>query len=354
MPNNQEKKGLNNFFLAIIGLGFIAYGLYISQSFTIPLTIAILLGVLLNPMISYLVRIKVPESLAVTMVMLGVFLGIFLITSLFFQAINSVANDLGKYGPRCQAYLDYMNTLSRDYLQFDIEEELFYNGSNSILKILSPERLVVFVNSSIGTFMEFFSDLLTMLLFLFFILLSRSLFIRKVFQFLDAQDVEETEAQQLVRSLAQQVQSYLLLKTLISIGTGLVVWMAALLLGLDFPFVWGLISFLLNYIPSVGPIFATIPPVLIALLQFPDNLAWVGLILVVLIVIQFSSGNIIEPQLMGDRLNLNIVVVLLSLFVWGMIWGFVGMVLSVPLTAIINILLYHFKGSRKISILLSN
>ncbi len=354
MPSFQEKSGMNNFFLAIIGLGFIAYGLHISQSFTIPLAIAMLLGVLLNPVVSYLTRIQIPEILAVTFVMLGVFLIIFLITSLFFQAINSVAIDVGKYGPRCQAYLEYLNGLSRDYLEIDIEEELFSNGNKSLFHVLSPQRLMGVVNRSIGNFMGFFSNLLTMLLFLFFILLSRNLFIRKVYQFLDTQDVEGEEAQHLVSSLAQQVQSYLLLKTLISIGTGLVVWLAALLLGLDFPFVWGLISFLLNYIPSIGPIFATIPPIIIAFLQFPDNLAWVGLIIMVLIVIQFGSGNIIEPKLMGDRLNLNIVVVLLSLFVWGMVWGFVGMVLSVPLTAIINILLSQFKSSRKISILLSN
>ena len=183
-------------------------------------------------------------------------------------------------------------------------------------------------------------------MFLLFILGSRELFKRKVDRLLEERFDDEGR-DELLETIARQVQEYLLLKTAISLCTGAAVWMVAFAFGLDFAIVWGFLAFVLNYIPSLGPIVAATPPIVIAFLQYEH--AWLAaLVSGLMLAIQFVSGNIVEPKVMGDRLNLNIVAVLMSLFVWGLVWGFAGMVLSVPLTACLNIVMANsrrFKGA---------
>ena len=124
------------------------------------------------------------------------------------------------------------------------------------------------------------------------------------------------------------VQRYLITKTLISLITGILAYLILLLFGVDFPLVWGLLTFLLNYIPNIGSVIATIPPVFVVFVQhgsaFPA--LWVALLL---IGVQSTMGNFVEPRAMGKSLNLSPLVVILSLIFWGFIWGPVGMVLAV-------------------------
>jgi AI-2 transport protein TqsA len=110
------------------------------------------------------------------------------------------------------------------------------------------------------------------------------------------------------------------------------------LFGVDYPVVWGLFTFLFNFIPTIGSAFALILPVLFTILQFDSLGITIGVILF-MITVQTVSFNLIEPIAIGRRLNLNPLVILLSVLIWGWIWGIIGMLLSVPLTAVINIIL---------------
>ena len=134
-----------------------------------------------------------------------------------------------------------------------------------------------------------------------------------------------------------QVQRYLAIKTVTSLVTGLLVGVWVGMMGLDFAVVWGLVAFMLNYIPNIGSIVAAVPAVLLAVIQLgvgPGIAVALGYL-----VINITMGNLVEPALLGRSLGLSTLVVFLSLIFWGWMWGTVGMLLSVPLTMMTKIFL---------------
>ncbi len=150
--------------------------------------------------------------------------------------------------------------------------------------------------------------------------------------------------------IVEQVQQYLALKTLISLATGMLIGLAALLLGVDFPLFWGLLAFLLNYIPNIGSILAAIPAVAVAMLQLGlwPALAFAAAFIAVNVVL----GGILEPAMMGRRLGLSTLVVILSLVFWGWVWGLIGMILSLPLTMTAKIAMENTRDLRWVAVLL--
>ncbi|MEO1365729.1 MAG: AI-2E family transporter [Acidobacteriota bacterium] len=149
----------------------------------------------------------------------------------------------------------------------------------------------------------------------------------------------------------REVQRYLVYKTLISLGTGVIagVWVAVL--GVNFPVLWGLIAFLLNYIPSLGSIIAAFPPVLLAWID--RGVATALLVMLGYLLINITLGNFVEPHLMGRRLGISTLVVFLSLVFWGWMWGPVGMLLSVPLTMVLRIALENTEDLRWVAQLIA-
>jgi predicted PurR-regulated permease PerM len=127
-----------------------------------------------------------------------------------------------------------------------------------------------------------------------------------------------------------------------------------MLIGVDFAVTWGAVAFFLNFIPTIGSIVASIPPILLALVQFYPNF-WPGLITaLVLVTIQLSMGNGIAPKVMGDQLNLSPVVILLSLLFWGWLWGIVGALLSVPIASAIKIVCDNIQTLHPISVMMGS
>lgn len=163
----------------------------------------------------------------------------------------------------------------------------------------------------------------------------------------------ETQVRRILHQVQTDIQTYVWIKTLMSIATGLVSYAVLLMVGVDFAAFWGFIIFLLNYIPTIGSLLGVIFPAVLALVQFPT----IGPFLVVAILLgatQFVIGNVVEPRLMGRSLNLSPLVVILSLALWGQIWGVVGMFLCVPIMVILMIIFSHFGRTRPIAVLLSS
>lgn len=156
----------------------------------------------------------------------------------------------------------------------------------------------------------------------------------------------------LISRVGVQVQSYIKIKTLASLLTGVCSYLVLAFVGVDFAAFWALMIALLNYIPTIGSIIATIFPCLLTLVQFDS---WTPFLIVAigLTSIQFYIGNILEPRLMGKSLNLSALVIILSLAAWGHIWGIAGMFLCVPIMVIVNIILANFPQTKPIAILLS-
>jgi predicted PurR-regulated permease PerM len=157
----------------------------------------------------------------------------------------------------------------------------------------------------------------------------------------------------IIRQVDQALSKYLTLKTAVSVVTGVLSYIALLIIGVDFAFFWAFVIFLLNYIPTIGSLVATVFPALIAALQFASfgPALWV---LGVVGSIQMLVGNFLEPRLMGNSLNVSSLVVILSLAFWGSLWGIVGMILSVPITVMMVIVLAQFPTTRWVAVLLSD
>ena len=139
------------------------------------------------------------------------------------------------------------------------------------------------------------------------------------------------------KDITEQIQKYISTKFLVSLITGILVAAVLLIFDIDFLIVWAVLTFLLNFIPNIGSVIAVILPTLMTLVQY-ESFPKALIVAAIIIAIQNILGNLIEPKIVGDRLGLNPLVILLSLLLWGYIWGIVGMFLSVPLTAVIKII----------------
>ncbi|KLU02067.1 transport facilitation [Rhodopirellula islandica] len=147
----------------------------------------------------------------------------------------------------------------------------------------------------------------------------------------------------------RQVRSYLFVKTMISLATGIVFGMALWLFGVPMALTFGLLAFLLNYIPNIGPILASILPLPFILLHPDGSLTWMITAIAVTCSIQVASGNLLEPKLMGNSADLHPVVILLALMFWGTLWGITGMFLATPITAAIKIALDRMDVTRPVA-----
>jgi predicted PurR-regulated permease PerM len=156
----------------------------------------------------------------------------------------------------------------------------------------------------------------------------------------------------LVKKIDKSISNYIALKTLVSLLTGFLSYFVLLIIGVDAPLFWAFLIFVLNYIPSIGSLIATIFPTIFALLQFGDFTPAI-LVLAIVGAIQLIVGNLIEPRLMGNSLNISPLVVFLTLALWGVMWGITGMLLSVPITVILIIIMSEFSDTRPFAILLS-
>ncbi|KAA3633952.1 MAG: AI-2E family transporter [Bacteroidetes bacterium] len=190
------------------------------------------------------------------------------------------------------------------------------------------------------------------LIYTLFIVLEETKFRDKLKMLFPEEDKYE-RFNELLDKIEDSISQYLGLKTVVSIITGVLSYIALLIIGVDSPAFWAFLIFVLNFIPTVGSLVATVFPAIFSLLQF-GTVTPAILVLVIVGAIQIVVGNIIEPRLMGTSMNISPLVTIISLSVWGVIWGVVGMVLSVPITVVMIIIFSQFEPTRRIAILLSD
>jgi predicted PurR-regulated permease PerM len=185
-----------------------------------------------------------------------------------------------------------------------------------------------------------------------FLLIEQSSFERKLHALMH-DPARAERLRRLLTRISRQIEGYLWVKTLTSLLTGVVSFSIMWMVGVDFAEFWALIIFLLNFIPIIGALLGVVFPSLLTLVQF-ETLGPFLVTSIALSATQFVVGNLIEPRLMGRRLNLSPLVIILSLAFWGMIWGVVGMILCIPIMVILMIICGHFGPTRPIAIMLSS
>lgn len=154
---------------------------------------------------------------------------------------------------------------------------------------------------------------------------------------------KELQLSDTFNEITKQIQRYIIAKIGVNLAAGIVVGIVAYLFGLDFPVILGLFTFLFNFIPTIGSAIALILPVLLSLIQF-DSIGSTIAVAIVIGIIQTLFFNVVEPMVIGKRLNLNPLLILIALLIWGYIWGIIGMLLAIPLTAIVKIIISNSKS----------
>jgi len=236
-------------------------------------------------------------------------------------------------------------------MRLDIDRSLGIDMMESARGMTGDFDFAGLLTGLLNTITSLIGNIFLILIYVIFLLFEQTSFRSKVNAFYRDKTKSES-AYDLLGEIDTSMGSYITLKTLVGLITGVLSFIALYIIGVDFAFFWAFLIFLLNYIPNIGSLVATLFPAVIALLQFGE---WKYSVYVLLSVgvIQVIVGNLLEPKILGNSLNVSSLVVLLALAFWGSIWGVVGMFLSVPITVMMIIIFAQFPATRGIAILLS-
>lgn len=339
---------LLRFSLGMLSVVVIFFVLIQLQSILIPFVFAMLLTLLTYPLIERLVGWKVPKSIAIMSVLILLIGVLFLIYILVATSSRGFSEGWGIYSARLASIIGQILSL------FGYTTDEILNLIDSEAKGLNLTAVFdAFFSSGIiagllGGITNFLGNVFIILLFWLFMSGGRDAFEKKLDRIFEGR---EGRIMTSYARINKQVQSYIFIKTIISLITGIFTWLIVLLTGGDFAILWGILAFLLNFIPNIGSLIATAFPVLFLFLKFGINLNFIaGSIL--LIINQNIMGNYIEPIYLGRHLNLSTVFVLLSLLFWGWVWGLSGMFLAVPFAAICIIIFENIDPLKPLALLL--
>jgi AI-2 transport protein TqsA len=339
------------FLLSAASLVIIVAGLRGARPILVPLALALFVAVVSLPLLNFARQKGTPTFLAILFVVLIDATALFMFGWLVTRVSVEITNELPAYLTRLQEIQD---SLIAWFAARGIEVEEFtavwFPGDAAAAGNGLPDLQVLFGYAT--TVFREATNLLAMtflvILIFIFMLAEASSFPRKIRLIVGRDNEELGRSAKIVR----EIQHYLAIKTLISLATGLTIGVATWALGLDFPLLWGLLAFLLNYIPNVGSIIAAIPAVTVALLQIGPTAAI--LVAAVYMGVNALFGNFLEPMLVGRQLGISTLVIILSLVFWGWVWGPIGMFLSVPLTMALKIGLENSDDFRWAAVLMAS
>ncbi len=334
---------LTTLFTGIISIILILAVLKIAQVALMPLAIAILLFFVFSPFVDLLERVKIPRILSIIIVIL-IFSGIFYLLGLFmYTSIKSFIVQLPKYQARMATLI--MEVSKTLFERFSLNPGVIRDFDWS--RALQSSLLSV-SNSIMGVI----SNLLIITLFLVFMLMEKDRFQSKIRQ---AFHISMSDRIYLVmRHINDQIGRYLSVKFVISLATGILIYVSLMIIGLDFPILWASFAFFLNFIPNLGSAFIVFIIILMSFLQFYPEPKPIFLVAGSVIAIQVTLGNILDPFLQGRRLNLSPFLILVALLVWGWLWGVVGMFLAVPIMAMIKIVCENVPSLKAVAILMGS
>jgi len=332
--------------LSLILVCLTGWLLVAGRSLLLPFVIALMLWYLINALSASLARAPSRSGKPVLPGWLSLGLSlvvIFVAATVVFDMVAANLADLARDAPTYQARLN--DLVTQITATFKLSDPIDFND-------LLPEGGVQrMVTAGAGFVTQIASSASLVFIYTLFLLLEQSTFDIK-FARLFSNPAKAEAAFRVRAEINESIRHYFGIKTAVSIATGVLTSVILTLMGLPYAALFGFIAFLLNYIPTIGSMIGVIFPSMLALVYY-DSLTPFFVITFGLGFIQFAIGNLIEPKLMGSSLNLSGIIIMLSLALWGAIWGVVGMVLCVPLTVIIMIICARFPTSRPIAVLLS-
>ena len=328
----------NSPFVTIAALIIIIAGMIYAKSIITPLLLALFISIICEQPVSWLEKKRVPRWLALIIVILGM---IFLFSGFAFLiggTVSSFSGNLSKY--------ESSLTTTRDsFIQF-LDEKGIKVPKDQLFNIVQPAKILEFTANALNKLLNMMGNTFLIFLIILFTLMEFGSFSVKVKAILVGSD----RSISYFSAILKNIRHYLGIKTFICLLTGIFIYIALLIIGVDYPLLWALIAGLMNYIPNIGSIIAAVPAVIFALVQLGlGGAVWT---LVSFMLVNNVLGNFVEPRIMGKGLGLSPLVVFLSLLFWGFIFGPVGMFLSVPFTMTIKIVLEQNDKTKWLAILL--
>lgn len=329
MIENSENNKLITFSLFVIAIIAFAFALNFTKPIMIPFVLALLIRILIDPIIDF--QIKHLRVHRVVAVLVSLLLIVFLFIIIVPFIVGSVATFLGsadEYNTKVLLLLDVIiNELNKFEIQ--INREVI---RDSFLSLPFLDWASAILSNSANIISKFFLVVIITL-----------------FLLIGPKGKQMSETWQNINS---QIKTYIFTKFITSVSTGILTGIIYWFLGLDLALIFGTLTFLLNFIPTIGSIIAVLLPLPVAFLQFND-LTSVALIIAIPGLVHIIIGNFIEPKVFGKAFNLHPVTVIIALIAWGMLWGITGMLLAAPLTAIMRILFIQFETTKPFALLLS-
>ena len=330
---SQELQRIQTICLMILTAIAVAAALYWLRPVMIPFVLSVFCVTALSMAVDFLTnRFSFPKPIAMATAIVGMVIGFLLLAGVVMSSVRELANNAGGYQSSVMGMMDRL-FYSLDLGRFGVSQEemreyyktpvrsigsVLLGTTNAILDLLSRSTLVI--------------------IFIIFLLVGSP--------------GSKASAHSMWVEIESKIRRYIATKIAISAATGLVVGVILTVLGVDLAVAFGLMAFLLNFIPSLGSIIATLMPLPVVLVSPESGPLTVGLTLLLPGTVQLIVGNVLEPKVMGDSLAMHPVVILMALIFWGMLWGIVGMFLAVPITASIKIILSRFSYTRSIALLL--
>lgn len=314
-------------------------GMRAAESLIVPFLLSLFIAVICTPPLVFLKKKGLPNGFAMLLVISAVVVCGVLIGAVVGASISAFREDLPEYQTRLTLLTEqlfvWLGTLG---LSIDITQ---------LRDSFNPSAALSLAGSTLAQLGNMMTNAFLILITVIFILAEEVGFTEKLKVLGNSKKTLNA-----IDSFTNGVNQYVAIKTVMSLITGVLILIWLWILGVDYFVLWGLLAFLLNFVPTLGSIIAAVPAVLLAVVQLGVGdaaLAGAGFL-----VVNFVVGNIIEPRIMGKGLNLSTLVVFLSLVFWGWVLGPIGMLLSIPLTMTVKIATESFDDTRWIGVILGS
>nr|WP_247671219.1 AI-2E family transporter [Pseudoalteromonas sp. MMG005] len=332
--------GLNKSLVILASLFVVLAGIKLASDIVIPFILAAFIAIICNPLLKFFARFHIPKGIAIVLV-------ICLITAIGMSLAGLVGQSLTDFSKQLPQYREEL----QNKFIWTVNIAAQYNiliDKNQLISLFDPGKMIDMATNMLTGFGGVMANVFLIILTVVFMLFEAPMLSKKVHLALDD---PQMKMQQIDRFL-DSINSYLAIKTMVSLATGFCAGLLLWVLGVDYFVLWAVVAFLLNYIPNIGSMIAAVPAVLLALITLGPIVA--GIVAVGYIIINMVMGSIIEPKFMGRGLGLSTLVVFLSLIFWGWLLGTVGMLLSVPLTMVVKIALEATEEGQWLATMLGN
>ncbi len=323
----------------LASLVIVLAGVKIASDIIVPFLLALFITIIFKPFANAMRKRGVPSWLALTIIILFILVFIGLLVTMITVSVQNFSARLPFYNQKLIIERDNLLALAQK-LHMNIEKD-------ELNSLFDPGKIMGYVAIALRSFSDLLSNGLLILITIIFIFIESSVFNRKLLFILN-----DERKLRYFQEIDDQLNHYMMIKSFTSAATGIILWGALSLIGVDYAMLWGFIAFMLNYIPSIGSLIAAIPPIILTLVQFGLGHA-IG-VTILFAAVNFIIGSVIEPRIMGKGLNLSILIIFVSLVFWGWLLGPVGMFLALPITLVMKIVLHSQPETRWISILLGS